>query len=83
MTHYQKFMALVVFSSVGVYAAETEVAVPEADQQTEVVSESLEESLQENITEPVAGNILDAMDENFIPSEQITEDLPVAFPIDI
>jgi hypothetical protein len=83
MTRYQKLMALVVFSSLSVYAAENDVAAPEEEQQTEVASEDPGRPLEENITEPDGEIILDAIDENFVPSEQITEDLPVAFPIDI
>lgn len=83
MTLYQKLMALVVFSSLSVYAAENDVAAPEEEQQTEVASEDPSRPLEENITEPDGEIILDAIDENFVPSEQITEDLPVAFPIDI
>ena len=83
MTLYQKLMALVVFSSLSVNAAENDVAAPDEEQQTEVASEDPGRALEENITEPDGEITLDAIDENFVPSEQITEDLPVAFPIDI
>ncbi len=83
MTHYQKLIAVLVFSSGAVYAAENEVLTQEEEQQTEVVSEDSGTPPEESISEPVGGIILDSIDENFVPSEQIAEDLPVAFPIDI
>ena len=41
-----------------------------------------EDSSGENSTEPLA-DTAEASDENFVPSIRITEDLPVAFPVDI
>ncbi len=87
MKHYQKLLSLLVFSSLGIYAAdnsaENDAQVAESTEQAEEGAEGIERPLEETI--PDAGDeiILDASDENFVPSEQITEDLPVAFPIDI
>ena len=77
------------------YAADDNVTgeepLPSSVQIADDVREGVEQSLDETITETVAESvteriveiITEATDENFIPSIQITEDLPVAFPVDI
>jgi len=87
-------MTVLFFFSLGIYAAENSddssdnsaengAVLAESVPDAEVLTEGIEKPLEETIT--VAGDeiILDTTDENFVPSEQITEDLPVAFPVDI
>ena len=49
----------------------------------EVFEETIEEASAEADTETIAETETEASDDNFVPSIQITEDLPVAFPVDI
>jgi len=62
-------------------AAKKESAPIETDESTE--NEFLTESLDDESQEPVDENSEVARDENFVPTIRITEDLPVAFPVDI
>ncbi len=88
MKHYRNLLSLLVFFSLGIYAADnsddrSENNSTESTGQAEVVPEGVEKPLEETITDSGNEIILDTTDENFVPSEQITEDLPVAFPVDI
>ena len=53
----------------------------ETDESTE--NEFLTEPLDDESQEPVDETSEVARDENFVPTIRITEDLPVAFPVDI
>lgn len=67
-----------------IYAAE-ESSDEETVSQEPVQEQTTVDEQQEPVTEPEADDSLTQgpSDEDFIPTERITEDLPVAFPVDI
>ena len=67
--------------SFGLFAAESETELAEEPESTsdEFLTEPLDET--EQVTDEENSEV--ASDENFVPTIRITEDLPVAFPVDI
>lgn len=74
-------MLVALFLPLLISAAEKESAPIETDESTE--NEFLTEPLDDESQEPVDETSEVARDENFVPTIRITEDLPVAFPVDI
>ena len=79
----------------GLHAADNNIGAAESDpaivQEGEIIPEGIEgtvagtltEANDETLTETIDETANSSSDENFVPSIRITEDLPVAFPIDI
>lgn len=80
-----------VYPFFGLHAAESNIETAEPDSSTipavEIIPEGIEGAAPETLTETLIETIEEtangSSDENFVPSIRITEDLPVAFPIDI
>ena len=67
--------------SAAIIAAENETAPADEVEYTE--NEFLTEPLDDELQQSEEENTEASRDENFIPTIRITEDLPVAFPVDI
>jgi hypothetical protein len=89
-----KTMAILiaVFPLTGLHAAQDNIEIDEGLPATvpavEISSEENENSFDESSfdesnNETISETSAEASDDNFVPSIRITEDLPVAFPVDI